>query len=125
MTKQTTPATNHTTRKNGTLASYVTGYIFSVYLTFAAYLAVYNHLLKDTALTVFIISLAIVQFIVQIYFFLHLGKETKPRWKLAVLILMIVLVLILVIGSLWIMANLNYRMTPDQMNKYMINQQGL
>jgi cytochrome o ubiquinol oxidase operon protein cyoD len=109
----------------GTLASYVTGYIFSIYLTFAAYLMVYNHLFSNIVLTTVIVILALVQFIVQVLFFLHLGRETKPRWKLAVMLFMIMVVLILVGGSLWIMSNLNTRMTPQQMNNYMNNQQGL
>lgn len=109
----------------GTLASYVTGYIFSIYLTFAAYLMVYNHLFSNSVLTAVIVILALVQFIIQVVFFLHLGRETKPRWKLGVMLFMIMVVLILVGGSLWIMSNLNYRMTPQQMNNYMNNQQGL
>jgi cytochrome o ubiquinol oxidase operon protein cyoD len=109
----------------GTLASYVTGYIFSIYLTFAAYLMVYNHLFSNIVLTTVIVILALVQFIIQVVFFLHLGRETKPRWKLAVMMFMILVVSILVGGSLWIMSNLNVRMTPQQENNYMNNQQGL
>ena len=109
----------------GTLASYVTGYIFSIYLTFAAYLMVYNHLFSNIVLTTVIVILALVQFIIQVVFFLHLGRETKPRWKLAVMLFMIMVVVILVGGSLWIMSNLNVRMTPQQENNYMNNQQGL
>ncbi|MFI5270878.1 MAG: cytochrome o ubiquinol oxidase subunit IV [Candidatus Saccharimonadales bacterium] len=115
---------NMTTEK-GTLASYVTGFIFSVYLTVTAYLAVYNHAFSTFRLTAFIIVLAVVQFVVQMVFFLHIGKERKPRWKFVVMLFMIVVLLILVLGSLWIMSNLNYRMTPEQMNNYMRNQQGL
>lgn len=109
----------------GTLASYVTGYIFSIYLTFAAYLMVYNHLFSNIVLTTVIVILALVQFIIQVVFFLHLGRETKPRWKLGVMLMMILVVFILVGGSLWIMSNLSVRMTPQQMNNYMNNQQGL
>ena len=46
----------------GTLASYVSGYIFSIYLTFAAYLVVYNHLFSHLTLTILIVALALVQF---------------------------------------------------------------
>jgi cytochrome o ubiquinol oxidase subunit IV len=94
-------------------------------LTFAAYLMVYNHLFSNIVLTTVIVILALVQFIVQVVFFLHLGRETKPRWKLAVMLFMIMVVLILVGGSLWIMSNLTVRMTPQQENNYMNNQQGL
>jgi len=109
----------------GTLSSYVTGYIFSIYLTITAYLVVYNHLFSHLTLTILIVGLAFIQFIVQMVFFLHLGRETKPRWKLAVTLFMIMVVSILVGGSLWIMSNLSVRMTPQQENNYMNNQQGL
>lgn len=68
--------------------------------------------------------LALAQFFAQLYYFLHLGRETKPRWKLLVLCFMILVVLIIVVGSIWIMYNLNYRMSPQQMNTYMLNQNG-
>jgi cytochrome o ubiquinol oxidase subunit IV len=58
-------------------------------------------------------------------FFLHLGRETRPRWKLAVFLFMLGVILILVFGSLWIMTNLNYRMMPKQMVQYMNSQAGL
>jgi cytochrome o ubiquinol oxidase subunit IV len=109
----------------GTLASYVSGYILSLYLTITAYLIVYNHLFSNTALTVVIVGLALIQFVGQLLFFMHLGREAKPRWKLAVTLFMILVVSILVGGSLWIMSNLNYRMTPTQEQNYMNNQQGI
>jgi cytochrome o ubiquinol oxidase operon protein cyoD len=114
----------HNTERNS-LATYVTGYIFSIYLTASAYLIVYNHLFSHLILTISIIGLALIQFIVQMVFFLHLGKETKPRWKLGVMLMMILIVLILVGGSLWIMTNLTNRMSPTQENNYMNDQQGL
>lgn len=62
--------------------------------------------------------LAFGQFVVQLVYFLHLGTEQKPRWKLLVFWFMIVVVLIVVVGSLWIMYNLNYNMImpPENMN---------
>jgi cytochrome o ubiquinol oxidase operon protein cyoD len=125
MSKQPSVVVAQHNADRGTLSSYVTGYIFSIYLTVTAYLVVYNHLFSHLTLTILIIGLAFVQFIVQIVFFMHLGRETKPRWKLAVMLFMIMVVLILVGGSLWIMSNLNVRMTPQQENNYMNNQQGL
>ena len=62
------------------------------------------------------------QFFTQLLFFLHLGRETKPRWKLLVFLFMTMIVAILVFGSLWIMYNLNYHMTLQQMYQYLNNQ---
>lgn len=112
-------------KSNGySLRTYVTGYLLSISLTLIAYLVVVKRSLSNTILIGVIIVLALIQFLVQMFFFLHLGKETRPRWKLFVMLLMIMVVLILVIGSLWIMANLNYRMTPQEINTYLQNQGG-
>ena len=110
------------TRPMRLLGSYISGFVLSILLTLAAYFAVTQHSYTGTMLVTVIIALAIAQVLVQLFFFLHLGKETKPRWKLAVLLTMLVVLGILVFGSLWIMQNLNYHMSPDQMNSYMIQQ---
>jgi cytochrome o ubiquinol oxidase operon protein cyoD len=68
--------------------------------------------------------LALLQFIVQIYCLLHLGKEAGSRARLFILGCAILIVGILVGGSLWIMFSLNGRMMPDtaQMEQYMTNE---
>lgn len=104
------------------LPYYIAGYLLSIYLTVSGYLLAVNHAFTNNWLVVFVISLAIIQFVVQILLFLHLGQESGPRWKLAAFIFMFIVVGILVIGSLWIMYNLNYRMTPQQINNYLNNQ---
>lgn len=110
--------------EHGTFRLYISGFVSSIVLTLAAYLLVVHHTFASRLLIGTIVVLALIQFLVQMFFFLHLGRESKPRWKLLVLGFMIMVVLILVIGSLWIMANLNYRMTPQQINTYMQNQDG-
>lgn len=110
---------------NGSFRTYVSGYILSVVLTMSAYLVVTHRVFSaNRDLIAAVIALALAQFMTQLYFFLHLGKETRPRWKLLVFFFMIIIVSILVFGSLWIMSNLNYRMTPEQINTYMNNQGG-
>ena len=110
-------------RKTGALPSYISGFILSILLTIGAYVAVTQHTFTGVVLIAMIVGLAIAQVLIQLFFFLHLGRETRPRWKLAVLLFMLVVLGILVFGSLWIMQNLNYNMmSPEQMNVYMINQ---
>ena len=108
----------------GSLKSYFNGFVLSIILTLGAYLMVIHHSFTADRIVGVIVGLALCQFLVQMLFFLHLGKETKPRWKLFVLLFMITVVLILVFGSIWIMNNLNYRMTTEQINTYMNNQGG-
>lgn len=107
------------------LRTYVNGFVASIILTVGAYTLVVNHALSGWPLVFGIVALALVQLLVQLVFFLHLGRETKPRWKLVVFLFMLMVIIIFVTGSLWIMNNLNYHMlTPDQMNAYMKSQDG-
>lgn len=71
--------------------------------------------------------LASVQLVVQLLFFLHLGEESKPRWKLLSLIFALIILGIIVFGSLWIMFDLQSRMmmSTEDMIKYMNRQTGL
>lgn len=109
------------------LTTYATGFVFSVILTLVAYYAVTQHAFSHTVLIAYIIGLALIQFVVQLLFFLHLGEDVKPRYKVLVFSFMVLVVAILVGGSLWIMNNLNYRMMPNQkqVNSYMQSQDGI
>jgi cytochrome o ubiquinol oxidase subunit IV len=101
---------------------YLIGFLSSLVLTLAAYLTVTHHTLTRRLLIASVAALALIQAVVQLVFFLHLGDETKPRWRLTVLLFMLMVVGILVFGSLWIMYNLNYHQTPQQIYKYLNNQ---
>lgn len=108
-----------------TLKAYITGYVCSLALTVAAYVLVRYDLATKWTLVAAICALAIIQFLVQLIFFLHLGHEQTPRWKLLTFSFMIMVVVIVVGGSLWIMDNLNTHMSMDEMNKYMSEQDSL
>ncbi|MDB5161152.1 MAG: putative cytochrome ubiquinol oxidase chain cyoD, partial [Candidatus Saccharibacteria bacterium] len=109
----------------GSLTSYTVGFIYSLVLTFTAYIFISNHVFSGNALIGAIIALAIVQLLVQLVFFLHLDRESKPRWNLVVLLFALMVVLIVVIGSLWIMSNLNYHMDAHQSDTYIIHDEGI
>jgi len=108
----------------GTLRSYATGFVLSIVFTLAAYFSVVRHVFSGKFLLLILLVLAVIQFFVQIFYFLHIGKETKPRWRVLTLFLMIFFVLVVVLGSIWIMYNLNYRMSPMRINQYMSQQAG-
>lgn len=93
---------------HGTVRSYSTGFGLSLALTIASYLAASHHWATGWALVVALTALALSQLIVQLIFFLHLGRESRPRWNLNVLLFAAMVVIILVFGSLWIMKNLEY-----------------
>lgn len=108
---------------HATMASYVTGFALSVALTLVAYFAVEKHALPSQTLVLVIALLGVVQLLVQLALFLHLGKESKPRMHLAAFLFMALIVGIIVVGTLWIMAHLKYDpMPPIDVSTYLINQ---
>ncbi|HEU5004775.1 MAG TPA: cytochrome o ubiquinol oxidase subunit IV [Candidatus Saccharimonadales bacterium] len=117
-------------KEPGTYLSYYIGFLLSVILTMAAYLVTKHHLNThhtsppDSVMPAILLGLGVIQLFIQLFFFLHLGREGKPRWKSMALVFAILVVLIIVVGSIWIMDNLNYRMTPSQVNTYLKNQDG-
>jgi cytochrome o ubiquinol oxidase operon protein cyoD len=115
----------HAGEEQLSLAKYVVGFVCSVVLTMMAYvLATRQNYSKDVVVGA-LTGLALVQFVTQRVFFLHVGSERRPRWKLVVMFWMLGVVLILVLGSLWIMNNLNYRMTPQEVQQYLKSQDAL
>ena len=106
--------------------SYVVGFILSVVITVMAYFFVVNHLWPKESLIYIVMGLAIVQLVVQLIFFLHLGRG--GGWKLITFFFAVLVVLVVVVGSLWIMNNLDYNMmhmSPEQMDKYMQQNEGI
>ena len=87
----------------------LSGFVLSVLLTLAAYFAVVEHTFHGWSLIWAIVGLAFAQAVVQLIFFLHLGDEPRPRWNIFVFYFMALVALILVLGSLWIMFNLDTR----------------
>lgn len=109
------PSTTDRTQQalpRGTLRSYVIGFTLSILLTLAAYSVVVQKLLSGWTIIAAVVGLAILQLLVQLLFFLHLGRETKPRWNVMVFLFMLLVLIIIVFGTLWIMHNLNYHMMP-------------
>lgn len=111
-------------RTHGTLLSYSVGFALSIILTLAAYVSVVNKSQNARTVVIIIVGLAIAQLLTQLLFFLHLGREAKPRLRLVVFLFMTLVLGILVIGSLWIMNNLDYSMMPHEVNEYLQKQQG-
>jgi cytochrome o ubiquinol oxidase operon protein cyoD len=113
--------------------AYITGFVLSVVLTLIAFGLVNTHVThrheypSDNFMVVSLLALAVVQLFVQMVFFLHIRRGGKPRWNAWAFGFAVTVVVILVIGSLWIMSNLNHRMgySPSQMNHYLKEQDRL
>lgn len=121
------PEVQAATRK--TLKRYVTGFVLSLLSTILVYSLVESHLgdghavFTNNFLIIVVAILAVIQCFVQVVYFLHLGHEAKPRVRLLAFVFMMIIVAILVVGSLWIMNNLNYHMkSPQEINTYVQEQ---
>lgn len=103
---------------------YIVGFIGSLLLSLAAYAAVVHHYFVNTATTItVIVALALAQLGVQLFCFLHLGDEEKPRANLVAFMFAAMVVVIVVVGTLWIMYNLNYNMVmPADIDDYLRKQ---
>lgn len=101
-----------TTDKRGvkTLKSYIIGLVLSLILTFTAFILAGRHMMTTEHLYIFLMLLAVIQLFVQVVCFLRLNASPEGRWDLMPFLFAIVIVLVLVIGSMWIMFNLNYNM---------------
>lgn len=95
---------------HGSLKAYVIGFFASLLLTIISFLLVISRALSGRLLAGVLVALALVQAVVQLLFFLHVGQEPKPRWETLVFYFMILVLLIVALGSLWIMYDLNDRL---------------
>ena len=98
--------------EHGTHKSYLIGFALCIALTLLSYFCVSEHLFSGVTLAWIITALAIVQAIIQMLFFLHIGSEKGVRWNLITFLFMALVVLIIAGGSLLIMYSLNERVMP-------------
>lgn len=88
----------------GSIKAYITGFIFSIVLTIIPLVLVLEHLLAKTALVVSILLAAVLQFVLQLFFFMHIRDGEGPRYNVMALILGVVFVVTIVAGAIWIMS---------------------
>ncbi|MFC3804335.1 cytochrome o ubiquinol oxidase subunit IV [Cohnella sp. GCM10012308] len=88
---------------HGSLKSYVLGFVLSLILTAIPLILVLNDIVTGNAADVVLLVTAVLQFVVQLFFFMHLKEEKKPRYNLMTLLLGLVIVVTIVAGSIWIM----------------------
>lgn len=86
---------------HGSYKAYAIGLVLSLALTGASFL-LFHH-------TYLLMGLALIQAVVQLIFFLHLGQEAKPKWETLSFYFMVLILLIVVVGTLWIIYDLDKR----------------
>ena len=111
--------------EGGAMKSYVTGFILSLVFTFIPYYLVDKQTISGTKLLVTILGFAVLQMLVQVTFFLHLGRGPKPRWNLFFFIATVGIILVVVGGSILIIKNLHYNMSPVDQTKRLADDEGI
>jgi cytochrome o ubiquinol oxidase operon protein cyoD len=110
-----TPAGAHAA-SHGSIKSYTVGLLLSVALTLAAFGAVMTDLVPHHLRMPAIVGLCVVQLLVQLVYFLHLGTAKDQRENTVVFVCTGLIIAIVVAGSLWVMHNANVNMMPTDMS---------
>jgi cytochrome o ubiquinol oxidase operon protein cyoD len=88
------------------------GFVSSLIVILALYRIVTHYELTQIRLLLTVVGLASIQAIIQFFFFLHLGMESKPKWGTISFLFTVLTLVIIIGGSLWIMKSLNYDLMP-------------
>lgn len=93
----------------------IIGYVASLLLTITAFIIFFRpdffHLSMKMNILVILI-LAVLQCSAQSIFFLNVLNEKRPHWNLVVFASTISMIVIIILGSIWIMNQLDYHMMP-------------
>lgn len=96
--------------------SYAVGLILSLVMTALAFGVVMTQAVSPDMRLPAIVVLCVLQLLVQLVYFLHLGSHQDQRANTAIFICTGFLIIIVVAGSLWVMHNANVNMMPVQMS---------
>ena len=94
------------------LLGYLIGLVLALGLTATSFWVAYTHLLWAPGVPIGLCVLAIAQMGVHLVFFLHITTGPDNTNNVLALAFGVMIVFLVVVGSLWIMANLNHNMAP-------------
>lgn len=115
----------HKDSEHRTTQSYVVGFILSLIFTAIPYYLVVNESLEGTKLLMTILGFAVLQMLIQIFFFLHLGRGPKPLYNVVFFVSTVGIILVVVGGSIFIMSNLYHNMTPAEVTTNLAEKEGI
>ena len=95
---------------HGSTKSYLIGFALSVLLTLASFGVVMSGLVPHDLMMPGIIVFGVAQLVVQLVCFLHMGTSPAQRGNLAIMLFTILILAIVVVGSLWVLHNMNVNM---------------
>ena len=108
-----------------TIDSYIIGFVLSLIFTAIPYYMVVNQTVTGTSLLLTILGFAVLQMLIQIFFFLHLGRGPKPLYNVVFFASTVGIILIVVGGSVVIINNLHHNKTPADQTKSLVEGEGI
>lgn len=104
----------HGGASHATVPGYLTGFVLSVILTAVPFGLVMSGVRAAVAVPV-ALALAVTQIVVHLVYFLHMDRRSARSWNMAAFLFALIIVAIVVVGSLWVMHNLDLNMMPGMM----------
>jgi cytochrome o ubiquinol oxidase operon protein cyoD len=94
---------------------YLVGLALAILITVVAFFISGTSLVWGPSIPIALVVLAIAQIGVHLVFFIHITTGPDNANNILALAFGVLIVMLVIIGSLWIMINLNHNMTPMQM----------
>jgi cytochrome o ubiquinol oxidase subunit IV len=101
---------------HGDVKSYLIGFFLSVVLTALPFGLVMSGSLPHGTAAPVCFAFAAVQIVVHLIYFLHMNPKSSRSWNGAAFVFTLIILLILVVGTLWVMHNMNINMMPGMMS---------
>lgn len=107
-------AEHHENNTHGSIGQLMTGFVLAAILTIIPFALVMSESgMNRTLLVGIIMVLAAAQIIVHLVYFLHVNRHAEQGWTIAGTVLAVVILAIIIVGSLWVMHNMNKYMMPE------------
>ncbi|MBP3973758.1 cytochrome o ubiquinol oxidase subunit IV [Pseudoxanthomonas spadix] len=95
---------------HGSVKSYLVGFFWAVLLTVIPFALAMTGFFPAGVTAVVAAVLAAVQIVVHLVYFLHMDRSATQRWNVLVFVFTVLVIGIVIVGSLWVMHNMNANM---------------
>ncbi|MCD9230143.1 cytochrome o ubiquinol oxidase subunit IV [Ralstonia pseudosolanacearum] len=95
---------------HATVKGYLIGFVLAVILTVIPFKMVMGGGFSHDTVLVTVMGLAVVQIVVHLIYFLHLDGSSTQRWNVMAFLFTLLILVIVIVGSLWVMHNMNVNM---------------
>ena len=95
---------------HASIKGYLIGFVLAVILTAIPFKMVMDGGYSHGTLLVTVMALAVVQIVVHLIYFLHLDGSSAQRWNVMAFLFTLLILAIVIVGSLWVMHNMNANM---------------